>query len=264
MVVAGIEAFVVFVITGTVGWYFERRHKRSNQRKRDRRAQLILEEARGGRANDYSLYLRSFSTTVQMPAEDRSVILQSGLDPRFSDSKYVDLEAVFAEVLEHDAPLVALGKTEEQIGAGRIKTDDDRWKNDMEVLANNALLLFVLPSPGRSLQWEIEWVGNHNHLPKSLFVMPPKENWLFSLLHTSKSVPWEDIWQTLCAKLNAKGIKLPPYEKQGMIFFLGADGAVSTKATLGGSLDSKWVARKVNALLQMTSEKMKSMKNREL
>ena len=41
---------------------------------------------------------------------------------------------MFSEVLELDAPVVALGKPGEQIGAGRINTDDDRWKNDLKVL----------------------------------------------------------------------------------------------------------------------------------
>lgn len=264
IVVSGIVALVLIMITGAVGRLFEQRHKRSNQQKRDRRAQLILEQARQGRASDYSLYLRSFSTTGQMPAEDTSVNVQPGFDPRYPDSQFVDLETVFAEVLEFDAPVVALGKPEEQIGAGRVKTDDDRWKDDLEVLADNALLLLVLPSPGSSLQWEIEWVNHHNYLKKSMFIMPPKKAWFLSLPGASKGIPWEKIWQALCVRLDEKGIELPPYEKEGMIFFLGADGAVSTKATLGGSLDPKWVTIKIKALLQMMGEKMRSAKDRPI
>jgi hypothetical protein len=264
IVLSGIAAFVLIAITGAAGRFFELRHKQSNQQKRDQRAQLILEQARDGRAGDYSLYLRSFSTTGQMPAEDNSVNVQPGFDPRHPDSQLVDLETVFAEVLEFDLPVVALGKPGEQIGVGRLKTDDERWKDDLEVLADNALLLFVLPSPGSSLQWEIEWVMHHNHLMKSMFVMPPRKAWFLSLPGAPKSIPWEEIWQTLRSKLDEKGIMLPPYEKEGMIFFLGADGAVSTKATLGGSLDSKWVAMKAKALLQMTAEKTRSAGTRQL
>jgi hypothetical protein len=262
IVMGCIAACVVIVITGAVGKLFERRHKRSNQQKRDQRAQIILEQARQGRTIDYSLYLRSFGTTGQMPAEDRSVNVQPGFDPRSPDSQVVDLETVFAEVLEFDAPVVALGKPEEQIGAGRVKTDDDRWKDDIEVLADNALLLLILPSTGSSLQWEIEWIMAHGHLKKSMFVMPPRKAWFLRLRGGSKGFRWEEIWPTLCSRLYEKGIELPAYEKVGMIFFLKADGTVSAKATLGGWLNPKWVSKKVGALMQIAAEKMGTASDR--
>ena len=263
IVAGGFVALFLVVSTGTAGRLLERRHKRSNQEKRDRRAQLILEQAKQGRSSDYALYLRSFSTTGQMPAEDTSVNVQPGFDPRPLDSQLVDLETVFAEVLECDAPVIALGEPGEQIGAGRVKTDDDHWKDDLEVLADNALLLLVLPSRGSSLQWEIEWIKLHGHLKKSMFVMPPKKAWFLSLPGGSKGISWEKTWKTLYPRFQEKDIELPPYEKSGMIFFLGDEGTVSARASLGW-LKPMWVAKLVGALLQDMGEKMKAARNRQL
>ena len=183
---AGILALFLLLASGAIGKLLERRHKRSNQLKRDRRARLILEQARQGRAGDYSLYLRGFRSTGQMPAEDTSSLVQPGFDPRDAESAAVDLEAVFAQVLESEAPVVALGRPGEQVGAGRVETQDDTWKRDFEILADNALLLLVLPSPGRSVEWEIKWAKLGGHLQKSLFVMPPKKPWHLTLIRQRK------------------------------------------------------------------------------
>jgi len=260
---AGVVALILMLATGASGKFFERRHKRSNQLKRDRRAQLIFEQACQGRVGDYSLYLRSFTTTGQMPAEDTSSILQPGFDPRHMESAVVDLETVFAQVLESSAPLVALGRPGEQIGAGRLKTEDDRWKNDLKVLADSALLLLVLPSPGESLQWEIEWIRHHGHLKKSLFVMPPKKPWFVTLPGRSRPFAWGEIWQTLSERLGKSGITLPAYEKRGLIFFLGEDGAVSAKASLQEWLKPMWVARVVGALLNDVARGIRMANDRQ-
>lgn len=250
-------ALMIMLATGASGRFFERRHRRSHQLKRDRRAQLLFEQACAGRAGDYSLYLRAFTTTGQMPAEDTSTLLQPGFDPRDVQSQVVDLETVFAEVLESSAPLVALGRPGEQFGVGRLKTEDDRWRNDLKVLADNALILLVLPSPGQGLQWEIEWIIRHGHLKKSLFVMPPRKPWFVTLPGRSRPFPWGETWHTLRKSFERSGIALPAYDKGGMVFFLDADGAASAKASLQGWLKPMWVARVVGALLNEVAKGMR-------
>jgi hypothetical protein len=257
MIVAWGVAVILTLATGASGKFFERRHRRSNQLKRDRRAQLIFEQACQGRVVDYSLYLRAFVTTGRTPAEDTSTLVQPGFDPRDMESKVVDLETVFAEVLESSSPLVALGRPGEQFGAGRLKTDDDRWRNDLEVLADKALILLVLPSPGESLQWEIEWIIRHGHLKKSLFVMPPKKPWSVTLPGRSRPFPWGETWHTLRERFAKNGIALPVYEKGGMIFFLGVDGAVFAKASLQGWLKPIWVSRVVADLLNDVAKRIR-------
>lgn len=254
---AGVVALIIMLVTGASGKFFERRHKQSTQSKRDRRAQLIFEQACQGRAGDYSLYLRAFTTTGQMPAEDTSTLLQPGFDPRDIEGQVVDLEGVFAQVLESSAPIVALGRPGEQFGSGRLKTEDDRWRNDLKVLADSALILLVLPSPGESLQWEIEWIIRHGHLKKSLFVMPPKISWSLTLRGRPRPFPWAETWHALRERFANNGITLPAYEKGGMIFFLGEDGAVSVKASLQGWLKPIWVARVVGALLNDAARGMR-------
>ncbi len=247
-------AIVVMAAAGTSGRFFERRHKRSNQSKRDRRAQLILNQACQGRVGDYSVYLRAFTTTGQMPAEDTSPFIRDGFDPRPPESTVVDLEAVFAQVLELSAPLVALGKPGEQVGAGRLKTDDDHWKSDLTLLADNALLLLVLPSTGESFQWEIEWIRASGHLKKSLFVMPPKKSWFVTLPGRSRPFEWSETWRTMGERLGKSGITLPQYDKRG----IGEDGAVSAKASLQGWLNPFWVSKLVGTLLNDVAKQLRT------
>jgi hypothetical protein len=190
-----------------------------------------------------------------MPAEDTSTLVQPGFDPRDAESAAVDLEAVFAQVLESEAPVVALGRPGEQVGAGRVETQDDTWKRDFEILADNALLLLVLPSPGRSVEWEIKWTKRRGHLQKSLFVMPPKKPWHLTLPGRRPPLAWAGVWSALTASLRDVGLSLPPYENGGMVFFLGEDGTASAKASLQGWLKPMWVATLVGALLNDMSKR---------
>jgi hypothetical protein len=251
------------LVTGTIGKFFEGRHRKLNQDKRDQRAQLLLDQACQGQVGDYSLYLRSFRTTGQMPGEDTSSLLQVGFDPRIGSSQVADLETVFAQVLESEAPIVALGTPGEQFGAGRVKTNDDRWKNDLEVLADKAFLLLVLPSLGESLLWEIEWIKLHGHLKKSLFVMPPEKSTSLTLSGRSKPFSWEETWNTLSTKLSERDISLPAYDKHGMIFFIQEDGAISVKDSLQGWLKPIWVARRVDDLLNEQAKRIRVVKDHQ-
>ncbi len=188
---------------------FAKHHKQSNQKLRDQRAQLILEQAILGLAHDYSLYLRSFSTTGKMLTKDTSLHFP-GIDLfRDHENLFVDLETVFAEVLEIYLPVVTLGTPGEFIGAGRVETDDRSWKDALEVLAENAVLILVLPSTGLSLFWEIEWIKQRNYLSKTMFIMPPIKAKF--LRQTDKSITrsWDDIWQSLREKLGSTEIKTP-------------------------------------------------------
>jgi hypothetical protein len=123
LTVTAIAVIIYSTFLSAVARHFDERHKHSNQQKRDQRAQLILEQNRYGLAGDYSLYLRSFCTTGQILANDTSLYAPPAFDFRGSESRYVDLETVFAEVLEIYLPVVTLGTPGEYFGAGRIKTN---------------------------------------------------------------------------------------------------------------------------------------------
>jgi len=60
--------------------------------------------------------------------------------------KPVDFERLLAIAVDSYAPLIALGRPGEQVGAGRILTTEERWQEDFRKLAEAARLILLMPS----------------------------------------------------------------------------------------------------------------------
>ncbi|MEM6927113.1 MAG: hypothetical protein AAF602_09305 [Myxococcota bacterium] len=220
---------VILVGTSLVLSPLGRRRRARQQALRDRRAAALLAAVeRGPPSMDYALYLRSFATTGRLLGESPADFVQAGFDPRPDADRNLDLETLFATVLEPEAPLVALGKPGEHEGAGRVETGDEAWKDAFRRLAEPALLLLVVPTPGRSLEWEVRWVREHGHLSKCLFVMPPGKPSL------SARFDWKPAWRAMRDDLKQHGIELPEHDHEGAMFFLGVDGRVVDRESLLG------------------------------
>src|SRR5262249_25405607 len=85
-----------------------------------------------------------------------------------------DLETLIAMVIESRAPLVALGASGEQIGAGRIATTDEGWRAAFVTLAESAHVLFMLPADRSGTMWELSWLlGKPEVRRRTVFVVPP-------------------------------------------------------------------------------------------
>ena len=74
------------------------------------------------------------------------------------EDRTTDFERVVAEAVENGLPLVAFGRPGEQIGAGRIMTSEERWKEDVALLATAALVIFLFPSTRPGTLWETDWL----------------------------------------------------------------------------------------------------------
>ena len=74
------------------------------------------------------------------------------------EDRTTDFERVVAEAVENGLPLVAFGRPGEQIGAGRIMTAEERWQEDIELLATAALVIFLFPSTRPGTLWETDWL----------------------------------------------------------------------------------------------------------
>lgn len=140
----------------------ERRDLRSVQSRRDRwvrrnSARLLLGNP------PFCLYLRPFVSSGALR------VVTSGHEVGLSERKrrrrpgfpsdlgvtWGDLEAVLADVLLPDLPLVALGRPGEQFGAGRWKTSDADWQDVVRRLFDVATLIFVVPSRHPATAWEL-------------------------------------------------------------------------------------------------------------
>jgi hypothetical protein len=151
---------------------------------------------------------------------------QGGVFQRHYDL-FLDLEALLAQAVEPFAPLIALGLPREQIGAGRVRCNEETWQQELELLARGASFIFVLPSDRSGTRWEIEWLLKNDLTEKCLFLMPPEQ--LAATLvkkDRHRSFRWAETWKTIAAEICKVGLQLPAYKTTGMIFTMGTEGKV--------------------------------------
>lgn len=240
-----INAFALLLISilGFIVQQFSRTGQQRQQRLRDQRASEILTGLRTGQPpllvagfgsligdGTYSLYLRGFATTGKMPQN-------IGLQDRGAggEQDLLDLEAILAQALESSAPLVALGQPGEQIGAGRVHSDDDHWQENLALLADGAQYVFILPTDTPGTIWEIGFILRTKLLKKCFFLMPPwKEN------------GDKDQWKRLRARMESL-IHLPRYKHLGMIFTIREDGTMERSKAFGRG--TKEIKRSVHKIL---------------
>jgi hypothetical protein len=117
----------------------------------------------------FFLYLRPFASTggVQV-VRSISRRRRRGLVVRWND-----LEALLTRYLEPYGPLIGLGRPGEQVGAGRIPSDEESWQKLVATLAANARLLFLLPAADSGTRWEMDLVFSQPELlGKTIFIVP--------------------------------------------------------------------------------------------
>ena len=148
--------------------------RRSVQKHRDAAARRLLEAVLGDGGIRFCLYLRPFAITNKLPVEQESV----GVHQRtFRDAfggppEKIDFEAMLADALEGLPPLVGLGRPGEAIGAGRMRTDDERWQDEILALMERAVSIFIVPSSRPGTLWELQQIRDRGYLGKTIFVLP--------------------------------------------------------------------------------------------
>jgi hypothetical protein len=93
---------------------------------------------------------------------------------RYWKSRLWDLETVVAMSVDSYAPLIALGRPGEQVGAGRVLTTEESWKATFEKLAGGVSTIFLIPSSHPGTLWELRRVVvDPEMLRKTAFIIPP-------------------------------------------------------------------------------------------
>lgn len=204
----------VTVCLGTLS-YLAKMHARSaTQRPVNVLAADIWREIEEGKKPKFSLYLRPFKITnkVRMVNEDYSSNLFDM--ERYDEPASVDFEEIFAEAASLSAPLIALGRPGEAIGAGRIATNDENWKERFARLAALAERIYVVPSSNLGTKWEIEALVANGYLKKSVFLCPPANT---NKLNVHRNSNWETGTRNL-------PIEMPPYAAAGLFFRVDDSG----------------------------------------
>lgn len=198
-------------------------YRRGQQALRDRRAVQTLNAVRNGEAPAFSLYLRSFEITARMPMiEDQFAGPLLAGDVRADVDTWSDVETQLAAGVEDEIPLIALGEPGEHPGAGRVRSTDETWQEDVRALANAAIVIFMFPSARAGTLWEARWLRDQRLLSRTIFVVPPRPG----RLHRSDSYDWSVRWPEIRDAMMDVGVRLPDYEKKGQLFTVTADGSI--------------------------------------
>jgi signal peptidase I len=170
----------------------------------------------------YFLYLRPFISSRAYPVKNN---LRGWADRLLCGSKW-DVETALSFALQRHSPLFAIGETKSSIGAIKLFTPDDLWKQKFEKLCDGAQLIFLLPLSSPSTIWEIKEIASRDDWrSKAVFVIPPTfllRQYLRYLFATSPQAAWTQASREL---INS-GIHLPKYNRKGRLFTLGPDKRV--------------------------------------
>jgi uncharacterized membrane protein YgcG len=110
------------------------------------------------------------------------------------------------------------------MGAGRILTTDEHWKEEILRLVENASRIMLIPSHREGTQWEIARLKEMDHFGKTVFAMPP------ALPFGSGS--YADEWNRAAFALTSIGLTLPLHYAAGLLFKLGPEGGIVEHAPL--------------------------------
>jgi hypothetical protein len=182
-ILVAVPAFLLISVYVALAYHWYGRARKTEQTRlqlvRDRRAVEVMVRVHNAGADvpAFSLWLRPFTSTgrVWVVNKSRPVKLGHESDDKFGyHVEFADLETLLAMVVEPVAPLIALGASGEQVGAGRVTTAGTEWQEAFLVLATAADMIFLLPASNPGTSWETEQLLLHpDWLDKCVFVLPP-------------------------------------------------------------------------------------------
>jgi hypothetical protein len=195
------------------------------QEEYDRTGERVLRDLRAdpqAKVPDFYLYLRAFETTgkLRVPLYLRVRRKCFWVYQRLVTD---DLESYTSLSVRSVAPLVALGRPGENIGAGRILTGDDCWQADIVTLMKRAKGILLIPSDREGTVWEMDALKREELFSKVVFVMPP---------HTTGGYDTTARWEAARAAMAVHGLEAPEHQDRGLLFRLGSDGKILTAEPL--------------------------------
>jgi len=78
--------------------------------------------------------------------------------------KMYEFERKLLKATKRIVSVLALGKPGEQVGIGRIFTDEEEWRATATTLIDQAACVLCIPSAKTSTLWEIDFILTNNHL----------------------------------------------------------------------------------------------------
>ena len=219
-------AFPILIIgerLGSLGREFKKTHEFCIVvPEREATAAKIAESALDGTLGneEFILYLRSFATAGRLPVanpQSRSIPFLPGFYRR---PTLIDLESAITDSLWNWCPVVAEGGEDLVVGAGRIRSTEEKWRQTIVALASRARLILFVPHDSPGCRWEIRALMQCNLQGKTVFVMPPA------------SAITADQWKVTQNGWAEENVVLPPYKSTGELFKIDAQGRTSLELKL--------------------------------
>lgn len=220
IVMGGLEVVLVLaLVLLALGIWLRGRLIKLRQTENDRMAQRIMSEFRADPTvltAEFYLYLRAFESTgkLHVPLYLRLRKISIGLFQLVTN----DTESYVSNAVRSIAPLIALGRPGEAIGAGRIVTEDANWMADILILMRRAKAIFLVPAGRPGTLWEIETLKREGLLNKVILIMPPR---------TKGGIYTKERWEAARQALASHGLEAPEHQERGLLFEVGPDGKVS-------------------------------------
>lgn len=214
-----LTAFLISLPFFAIGSWLASRDRQQAMRDTNKLADWTLENAlaAGNRGEPLPtmLYLRPFELTDQMHFKNPQPA--GMMTPEYySQDATLDLETLLAEELMMSTPLVALGEPGEHVGAGRLFSCEEDWRQSVQTMAHAVNRILILPSANAGTQWELQWLRNANLFGKCYFLMPPDPD--------NYDSDMAKYWSDTAKQLKEIGIDLPNYNPQGQIYTVDQHG----------------------------------------
>lgn len=204
------------------------------QEDRDRFAAEVLARIRdGGPVPPFSLYLRPFFTDNEIvEPQQRGFLALFGpvgqLLAWLIASTEGEFERELAEAVIGTAPLVGLGIRAEGVGAGRIVTTDEDWREILAALIPRAETIYMVPIGQPSTLDEIRAIAaDPAILAKTVFVRPSNlKRDHFAFGPEGKLRSFGKMWDWTRAQLRDALPAFPAFAGGARLFSFAADGGM--------------------------------------
>src|SRR5436190_1669207 len=162
---------------------------------------------------------------------------------RFRDEPpTLTFEETLSRALGHRCSFTSKGAEEEGFGIGRflfLATEEaghpDKWKNLVEVMVSDSVLtdvVIVYPADSRGMQWELDLLHRSpSQRQVRIFMVPPgvEDDGLTR-------------WQAAQKALSSRGMEIPKWHSDGLIFRCGADGKINWSDTFAFLWDGRFAS----------------------
>jgi len=234
----GDSRHIIFVIVSLpiilLGWYIIRKENGLEQENAEFEAECMIRSANHGSLENFILYLRPFDTTNKYKITPEHLNF-FGFDFWERDG-FDDIERIVTTALNPVAITIALGKPGEHRGAARVLTTEEHWKIQASLLIKMARIIIILPGCKSGTLWEVEYIKNNRHFDKTIFIMPPSNSSYYQCDENDIQREWEG-FKSFC---NLLGMKIPPYNPDGLVFNLNDSGILNQSRKFPPPILSAW------------------------